>query len=50
VLTSQGAAVADVSGTADATYSGNEVTMINSLRDQLNALLARVRAHGIIAT
>jgi archaellum component FlaG (FlaF/FlaG flagellin family) len=42
------AAVADVTGTADATYSANEVTMINSLQTQLNDLMAKLRTHGLI--
>ncbi len=49
VLAARQAAVADVSGTADTTYSSNEVTMINDLKAQLNALLARLRTHGLIA-
>lgn len=46
---SQPAAIADVAGAADATYSANEVTLINDLRDQLNSALAALRGAGLIA-
>ncbi len=49
VVAPRQAAVADVGGTADTTYSSNEVTLINDLKAQLNALLARLRTHGLIA-
>lgn len=61
VVGAQGAAVTDasaVSGTAtsggygftDATEFNSFVSGVNALKDQLNALLSRVRAHGLIAT
>lgn len=46
----QPAAVADVTGTAGAVYTATEQTMLNDLKAQLNALLARLRAPGVIAT
>lgn len=39
-------AVTDVSGTADATYSANEQTLITDLVTALNALLAELRDAG----
>lgn len=42
------AAVADVTGTAGATYTATEQALINSTKAQLNALLAALRAAGII--
>ena len=45
------AAVADVAtADADATYGQPEADLINELKDQVNALLARLRLAGIIAT
>lgn len=41
-------AVADVVGTADLTYSQNEVDLINDLVSQLNALLAELRERGLM--
>lgn len=37
-----------VSGTADATYSSNEQTMINDLKDTVNDLLTKLQNIGII--
>ena len=48
-LANRGNAVADESGTADLSYGQNEVDMINSLKTKLNQVLARIRAHGLIA-
>lgn len=50
VVTTQGALIASVTGTADASYGANEVTLINDLTTAVNAILARLRAHGLIAT
>jgi hypothetical protein len=49
VVGQRGAAVTDVVGTAGATYTATEQAMINSLVNQLNSALARLRAHGLIA-
>jgi hypothetical protein len=47
----QGAAVASVAtADADATYGQPEADLINETKDQLNALLASLRAAGVIAT
>ena len=43
------AAVANVTGTAGATYTAAEQTIVNSLVAQLNAALAALREAGIIA-
>ena len=48
-LANRGAAIADETGTADLTYGQNEVDMINSIKVKLNQILARKRAHGLIA-
>ena len=48
-LANRGSAVADETGTADLTYSQNERDMLNSIKVQLNTVLARMRAHGLIA-
>ena len=40
--------VADVGGSAGATYTSNEQDMINDMRVQLNTTLARLRFHGLI--
>ena len=48
-LANRGAAIADEAGTADSSYGTNEVTMINDLKVKLNQILARIRAHGLIA-
>lgn len=46
-----GSAVADVAtADADATYGTEEATLINELKDQVNALLAELRSTGTIAT
>jgi hypothetical protein len=50
VVGTRQAAVASVVGTADATYSANEVTLINANTTAINAILAALRAHGLIAT
>lgn len=42
-------AVTDVTGTAGATYTAAEQTLINSLKTQLNALLAALRTAGVIS-
>lgn len=39
----EGLDIADVAGTADATYSTNEVDMINDLKTAVNAILAEFR-------
>lgn len=49
VVTTRQAAVADATGTAGATYTATEQAMLNGLKAQLNALLARLRTHGLIA-
>lgn len=41
---------ADVAGTADLTYSQNEVDMINDLRDRVNDVLAALRKAGFFQT
>lgn len=46
----QAPAIADETGTADATYDTNEVDMINNLKAKLNSALAALRAAGIIAS
>lgn len=43
------AAIADVTGTADGTYSANEVTLINDQTTAINAILAVMRLKGDIA-
>ena len=48
-IANRGAAIADEAGTADLTYDQNEVDMINNLKVKLNQILARIRAHGLIA-
>ena len=48
--TSEGAAVADVAGTAGGTYTSTEQDTINENKSQINALLAELRTLGIIAT
>jgi hypothetical protein len=48
VLGAQGAAVADVAS-ADATDLATALTLVNELKTQVNTLLARQRAHGLIA-
>ena len=51
VLTTQQAAVASVAtADADATYGIEERDLINELKVQVNDLLGKLRAHGIIAT
>ncbi len=49
VVTVRQTAVADVTGTAGATYTATEQALVNSLKTQLNLLLARMRTHGLIA-
>lgn len=44
-----GAAIATVTGTADATYSANEVTLINDLLAAVNAMLVVLRSAGMLA-
>lgn len=48
VIGAQGAAVVNVAS-ADATDLATVITLANETKAQLNALLARVRAHGLIA-
>lgn len=48
VVKARGAAVADVAS-ADATDPPTVITLANETKAQLNALLARVRAHGLIS-
>ncbi|MDG4792004.1 hypothetical protein O7626_40020 [Micromonospora sp. WMMD1102] len=48
---SQGAAVANVAtANADATYGQPEADLINELKTKVNALLASLRAAGVIDT
>lgn len=42
------AAIADVSGTADGTYSGNEQSLINDLKTSNNDILEALRNLGLI--
>ena len=49
VVGARGVAVADVTLTAGGTYTANEAAMLAALKAQLNTLLARCRAHGLIA-
>lgn len=44
-----GAPIANVAGTADATYSANETTMINDLQTAVNAILVVLRSAGMLA-
>jgi hypothetical protein len=44
-----GAPIATVTGTADATYSANEVTLINDLATAVNAILVVLRSAGMLA-
>jgi hypothetical protein len=44
-----GPGIADVTGTADGTYTANEQTLINDLKAALNSALAALRSAGIIA-
>lgn len=41
-------AVTAVSGTADATYSSNEQTMLNDIKASLNDLIVKLQNIGII--
>lgn len=50
VVGAQGAAIADVAGTANAAYDATEQDMLNDLKTAVNATLARLRAHGLIDT
>lgn len=43
------AAIADITDTADGTYSANEQTMLDNLKARLNSVLAALRSAGIIA-
>lgn len=49
ILTSQQAAVASASS-PDASDLASAITLVNELKSQLNAALARLRSHGLIAT
>lgn len=49
VVGARGAAVANVAS-ADATDLASAITLANETKAQLNALLARARSHGLIAT
>lgn len=40
--------IADVTGTADGTYSANEQTLINDLKTALNSALEAMRKAGIL--
>lgn len=42
------AQVTEVTGTADATYSSNEQTMINDLKDTVNDLIDKLQSVGIL--
>ncbi len=42
------ASIAQVTGTADGTYSANEQTMINDLKTTVNDLLTKLQNVGII--
>jgi uncharacterized phage-associated protein len=44
-----GPAIADITDTADASYSANEQTMLGNLKASLNSVLAALRSAGIIA-
>jgi hypothetical protein len=44
-----GAAIADVTGTPDATYSANEQTLLTDLKTALNSVLAVLRSANLIA-
>jgi len=41
-------AIEQITGTADATYSANEQTLINDLKDTVNDLLTKLANVGII--
>lgn len=41
-------AIAQITGTADATYSVNEQTLINDLKSTVNELLTKLQNIGII--
>ena len=41
-------AIAQVTGTADGTYSGNEQTLINDLKSTVNELLTKLQNIAII--
>ena len=47
-IANRSAAIADETGTADLTYTQNEVDMINNLKVKLNQILARMRGHGLL--
>lgn len=49
VLTDQQATVAAVAGTAGATYTGTEQTLINDLKTAVNNLILRLQGMGTIA-
>lgn len=49
VLTDRQASLAAVTGTAGATYTATEQTMINDLKATVNGLITRLQNHGIIA-
>jgi hypothetical protein len=44
-----GAAVANVAGTPDGTYSANEQTLLSDLQAAVNAILAALRSANILA-
>ena len=50
IIGQQESAITTVSGTADATYSANEVTLINAQTTAINAILTALRNHGLIDT
>lgn len=50
VLGARGAAIADeATADADATFGQPEADLVNSMKAKLNLVLARMRAHGLIA-
>jgi hypothetical protein len=42
------APITNATGTADTTWSANEVTLVNDLLTKFNAVLAALRAAGIV--
>ena len=49
-LANRGNAIADVTGTAGGSYDADVINLINlELKVKLNQILARMRAHGLVA-
>lgn len=49
VVSSRGASVTTVGGTAGGTYTATEQNMLNALETAVNAVISRMQAHGLIS-